>query len=103
MTTAKGQSMYLRHLGMLMSICFVTAVLFASLAGSLGFIAMLKKREIEAQRLILLKQQIGTGTGTAALPDDEGAVGGGDGPGVDPLNIDEPHELSIGNASVSAK
>ncbi len=83
----RKSAIHVRRMGMLMTFGFFAAVLFATLAGSLGFIVLQKKREIEAQRQLVLKQQAGESAGIAAFPDDEGKVGGGDGSGANPLDI----------------
>jgi len=76
-----------RRMGMLMTFGFIVATLFATLAGSLGFIIVQKKREIEGQRVLVLKQQADESAGNTAFSDEEGKVGGGDGSGANTLDI----------------
>ena len=97
----RKSAMYAKRLGMVMTVGLFTAVVFGTLAGSLGFIVLQKKREIEAQRLIVLKTE--AGTSIAGHADDEGKVGGGDGPGTTPLGIGWTGGLANGRTIVTAK
>lgn len=83
----RSSAKHTRQLVALMVAGFCTAVLFATLAGSLGYMVMQKKHEIEAQRASVLKQASGAGGEIVAMPDDNGKVGGGDGPGATPIGI----------------
>lgn len=95
-----------RRLGMLMTGALASALLFAALAGSFGYLVLQKKREIEVQRLLVLKQQTGSGAEAATLPEDNGKVGGGDGPGQIEIRWSKtvlPNHLEATKATASAK